>query len=71
LRQLDAEQIYQIAAGLCTSRLLIEREVGADLLGSYKILKASQTTSRLQAIEILVGLLKDKEHCGGLTAPGC
>jgi hypothetical protein len=41
LRQLDAEKIYQIAAGLCTSSFLIERELGADLLGSYKILKAN------------------------------
>ena len=35
LRQLDAEKIYQIAAGLCTSSFLIERELGADLLGWY------------------------------------
>jgi hypothetical protein len=60
LRQLDAEQIYEIAAGLCTDSRLIERELGADLLGSYKILKATPTTLRLQEIEILLGLLTDE-----------
>jgi hypothetical protein len=61
LRQLDPEQIFEIAAGLCAGRLPVQRELGADLLGSREILKAIQTKLRLHAIEILVGLLKDDE----------
>jgi hypothetical protein len=38
LRQLDPEQIFEIAAELCAGRLPVQRELGADLLGSGEIL---------------------------------
>jgi hypothetical protein len=61
LRQLDPEEIFEIAAEFCAGRLPVQRELVADFFGSGEILKATQTTLRLHAIEILVVLLKDYE----------